>query len=242
MSDVSTAISVRAAPSSREFEMMAALGLLALFTLWPSIHLLDLWVQMRFFDIQAGQWLLPPSDRGAFYWLLYRGPKLLLAVSAGLVLFRLAERAVMRRWHEVDTKLFLALCVVGLLPLMVGFLKSLTGVSCPVQETLFAGFHLHVAIWDRLSGILPYNDNLGCWPAGHASAGFGLLGLRLLVPPGSRLYWRYWAPGIGAGWAMGIYQMARGQHYLSHTMVTMALAILLSSLLVAILDRIAHRG
>jgi len=127
------------------------------------------------------------------------------------------------------------------MPLIVGLLKKLTGVSCPAQEMLFGGPWPHVAIWDRLLSAAPYNTHLRCWPAGHASAGFGLMGVRLLAPAAWR-FGIYWLPGHGAGWMMGIYQMARGQHYLSHTLMTMMLAILLSSLALMILDRRGRKG
>ena len=42
----------------------------------------------------------------------------------------------------------------------------------------------------------------------------------------TRRAWRVFGLGVGlsAGWIMGIYQMARGEHFLSHTLATMFLA------------------
>lgn len=222
-------------------EAAAAIAVIVFFAFWPPVHDFDLWLQPWFFNASAGQWFFPPGDRGAAYWFFYRGAKTLIAVAGGGALVWLLGRALMRRrWRPFDTRALLALCVVGFTPLIIGILKKHTGVSCPAQETIFLGPYLHTTITDRLFDLAPLNTHLRCWPAGHASAGFGLLGYRLFAPVDQRMNWRYWWPGLTAGWVMGIYQMARGQHYLSHTIVTMALAVLLTSIGLAILDHWRH--
>ena len=223
-------------------EVLLSTVVFAVFTLCPPVHALDLWLEAAFFDATAGSWLFPPGERDAAFWLLYRGPKLFFAAAGIASVLWLSSRAIAKQWRPFETRFLLGLLVFGATPLFVGLLKGSTGVSCPVQEAAFAGPYAHVAIWDRLAGFVPFNEHLRCWPAGHASGGFGLLGLRLLSPPGERLRSRHLLPGLGAGWALGLYQMARGQHYFSHTIVTMVIAILLSSLACAILDRIEDRG
>ena len=63
----------------------------------------------------------------------------------------------------------------------------------------------------------------GCFPAGHASGGFALLGL---IAVRSSRRWRNGviALGLGLGWWMGLYQMLKGAHYPSHTTTTMLIA------------------
>ncbi len=39
--------------------------------------------------------------------------------------------------------------------------------------------------------------------------------------------WLGFAAGMACGWTMGIYQMLKGAHFLSHTVTTMLLAILI---------------
>ncbi|MDO9125982.1 MAG: phosphatase PAP2 family protein [Parvibaculum sp.] len=219
-----------------------SLAAIALVILWPPAQAFDLQVQIHFFDAASARWIFPPESHDAVYWLLYRLPKILLSVAAGAICLLLLWDAVRGRWSARDTRLLLAVCVLGLTALIVGMLKNVTGVSCPAQEIPFAGPYPHIGITDRLFGLVPFKDHLQCWPAGHASAGFGLLGYRLLAPAELSPPFRYWWPGLVAGWGLGIFQMARGQHYLSHTVVTMALAILLSSLALAIRDRLEQRG
>ncbi len=240
MSDASVAVARR--PVSRLPEIALCVAAVAVFTFWPPVHALDLHLQVFFFNRATGSWLVPPDDRGLLYWLFYRGPKLVLVLSSTVLLLWLLRCGFARRWRPFEMRLLLALSVFGLTALVAGLLKGWTGISCPAQETIFAGPHAHVAIMDRLMGFAPFNEHLRCWPAGHAAAGFGLLGLRLFASGAASPSWLHLAPGLAGGWALGIYQMARGQHYLSHTLVTMALALLLSGLARVILDRIEERG
>ena len=50
-----------------------------------------------------------------------------------------------------------------------------------------------------------------------------------------RLRWFGLALGLAVGWWMGLYQMLRGQHFLSHTLFTMIGAWMIIVLIAAIL-------
>ncbi|MBX3509128.1 MAG: phosphatase PAP2 family protein [Parvibaculum sp.] len=241
MSDMSSVLP-RLRSSALPLEIAAAVALILFFAFWPPVHALDIRLAAYFFDTPSGQWLVPPERRDVLYWLLYRGPKLLLAIAGGAAFLFLCVEAIRRRWRPRYTQFALGLSVVALVPLVAGLLKGVTGVSCPAQELTFSGPYLHADMVTRLLGNLPYNEHLRCWPAGHASAGFALLGLRLIAPPLLRSAFLYTVPGVAAGWILGVYQMARGQHFLSHTFVTMAIALLISALACMLLARIEDRG
>lgn len=68
-----------------------------------------------------------------------------------------------------------------------------------------------------------------CWPAGHASGGFALLAFRLLAGDPQR---RRLVTGLalGAGWWMGGYQMLKGAHFISHTLVTLSLSVAIAAI------------
>jgi len=61
----------------------------------------------------------------------------------------------------------------------------------------------------------------GCFPAGHASAGFAFIGgffaLRHTLPRTAR---RWLAGALAAGLVLGLAQQVRGAHYMSHTLWT----------------------
>ncbi len=62
-----------------------------------------------------------------------------------------------------------------------------------------------------------------CYPAGHASGGFALMSLFFLFKEQKN---RFIALGIAVaiGWSMGVYKMLIGDHYMSHTVITMMLS------------------
>jgi membrane-associated PAP2 superfamily phosphatase len=85
---------------------------------------------------------------------------------------------------------------------------------------------LHRSAWQSQT-----SEPQQCFPAAHASGGFALLALFFLFEsPRNRA--RAVRVGLMAGWTMGAYKMAIGDHFLSHTVVSMLLAWLIVNLIV----------
>ncbi len=201
--------------------------LLLLLLNWPSVDLIDLRLQYLFFDKSNTSWMISPHDRGLIYILLYNLPKALYVIFGLAALHWLYRTWREEGWHSRQSRLLLVIIVGATVPLIVGWLKETTGITCPDQESLFGGVSPHTSIWrNSLNGASYYNFH--CWPAGHAAGGFGLMAIRLLAPTGIQ-GWIWVAPGMTLGWVTGLYQMARGQHFLSHTIVTMLIALLATS-------------
>lgn len=200
----------------------AAIGLLLCV---PDFHHLDEAVQAFFFDAASGSWMIPADRRDWVFRVFYSAPKAMLVIGSVLCVLWLVISRLLGEPVKNEEDFWSALLVLGAVAAIAGYLKSVTGVSCPLHSILYGGPFEPVTIWDRLWQHAPFERNFRCWPAGHATGGFGLFGLRLIAarwPNGfSRLHW---VPGFFAGWAMGLFQMARGQHYLSHTMATMLIA------------------
>lgn len=188
---------------------------------------LDLAVQDRFFDFAAQRWVVDarePVGRLVFY----DGPKVAI-IATGLALLGLGLGPA--RWRErarLDRRgLAVGLLVLASVPALAGWGKSTTNVFCPSEIRRYGGGVPFV----KLFAPYPENDRPGrkghCFPAGHASGGFALMGLAWVR--GTRRWWRG-AVGLGlvAGWWMGGYQMLKGAHYLSHTVTTMLLAWILA--------------
>ncbi len=194
------------------------LTLLAGFALAETTSL-DLWVQDHFFNFETGKWLIDvnaPLPRLFFY----DGPKVCLFLLAAALLSLALGPARWRErlaWRRVDIWIVLACLATG--PLLIGTGKATTNIFCPYQL-------------ERYDGSFPYRRLLEpwpegkkpaqcgrCFPAGHASGGFALLSLAGLAATrrGRRIGL---AMGLLAGCAMGGYQMLRGAHFLSHTVVT----------------------
>lgn len=184
---------------------------------------LDLALQDRFYDFTAQRWLVDarePVGRLVFY----DGPKaaiILLAVA--VLVLALGPEHWRTKLHFARRDLWVALLTLVTVPVLAGFGKNTTNTFCPSETRRYGGDVAYV----KLCSPFPENDRPDrrghCFPAGHASGGFALLGLMWLRRTRA---WRLGglALGLGVGWWMGGYQMLKGAHYLSHTVTTMLLA------------------
>ncbi len=194
--------------------------LTAVFTVFAHTTL-DLQVQDRLYDFAARHWLVDGHDSAGRLWF-YHGPKTVIAaLGCGLLALALGPRRWRRRLGFARPDLVIAILTLATLPLLTGLGKRYTGMHCPGELIRYGGNspyeHLHLSF--HAGG-----ESRGrCFPAAHASGGFALLGLAWLRRSAR---WRIGgvAVGLGAGWWMGGYQMLRGAHFLSHTLVTMLLA------------------
>ena len=102
--------------------------------------------------------------------------------------------------------------------LLVSSIKLRSATSCPWDLQQFGGAAVYVSHWAR--GVLDGGGG-GCFPAGHASAGFAFLGgffvFRRTHPV---LAWRWLAGALAFGLLLGVAQQIRGAHYMSHTLWT----------------------
>lgn len=202
-------------------------------TLWLALFLLvvvcavfagtdlDLAVQDRFYDFAQARWFVDGHDAVGRFWF-YQVPKVVIvAIGLGLLAFAVGPRQWRRRYGWTRPDLWIAILTLATLPLLTGLGKRYTGMHCPGEVQRYGGDapyeHLQLSIH---TGMEPRGR---CFPAAHASGGFALLGLAWLR---RSVRWRIasLAFGLAAGWWMGGYQMLRGAHFLSHTLVTMLLA------------------
>ncbi len=180
-----------------------------------------------------GQWLL---EKGAqpYAFLFYDGPKALLIL---LALYLITVLIVKYRQRSNNTSIYkksrfnkfmvpfsvreisYLLIILIVVPSTIALLKAVTHVSCPNHLALFGGDLPYLNIWQN---ILAKTD-AKCFPAAHASAGFSLYGLALL-PRLKKYRYHIFAIVTILGWMMGIYKMMFGDHFFSHTLVSMLLA------------------
>jgi membrane-associated PAP2 superfamily phosphatase len=199
--------------------VLLLVGAMALFELTG----LDLWLQDHFYNETTHRWLVDenePVGRAIFY----NGPKVLISAA---VLAALIYAAGPARWREKGKLsrrgLWLAVLVMATVPVLAGVGKKYTNTFCPSEIRRYGGEVAYV----KLCEPYPVEDRPrsrgGCFPAGHASGGFALLGF-LAVRPTRRWRSAVVALALGLGWWMGTYQMLKGAHYLSHTITTMLVA------------------
>jgi membrane-associated PAP2 superfamily phosphatase len=196
--------------SSRVF--LGTLLSLALLLAWDHSGL-DLWMA-HWFGSAAGfayedHWFWRGTLHDDIRWLPW-GIELALLSAVARPFGALRQLGVERRAQ-------LALTTLASL-LVVSTLKLHSLTSCPWELHEFGGTVAYVSHWawgvhDGGSG--------GCFPAGHASAGFAFIGgffaFRHALPRTAR---RWLGGALAAGLVLGLAQQVRGAHYMSHTLWT----------------------
>lgn len=204
-------------------------------TLWPAVLLLgatlgvfeytdlDIALQDYFYDFTRQRWLVDATDP---LWraIFYNGPKYVIILLAVVTLTLALGAARWReRWRFARRDLWVAVLTLVTVPAIAGLGKNTTNTFCPAEIRRYGGGMPYVKLCEPYPAEDRPNRKGRCFPAGHASGGFALLGLMWLRRTKA---WRLGglALGLGTGWWMGGYQMLKGAHYLSHTLVTMLVA------------------
>ena len=199
----------------------AIIGLLALFGIFETTGL-DLWVQDHFYDFTTHAWLVD-HDAPLARMVFYTGPKALIWILAiallGLACIPAAWRARLPFPRLENRDLWIVIGTLAISPLLIATGKATTNVFTPHETRRYDGFAPYVKVIEAYpDGDRPTKHGRG-FPAGHASGGFALMALAGLAKT-SRGRWLGVAIGLGTGSAMGLYQIFKGAHYLSHTVVS----------------------
>ncbi|QXI40821.1 phosphatase PAP2 family protein [Pseudomonas xantholysinigenes] len=198
---------------------------------------LDRWISNALYEPASGQFVLQHNTW--FEKLTHKWPRILpnwtgeLAVIGALLSFawplarrhrpsvQLLERAGVARWLRFTQHHRRDFCYVvvafALSTTAIHYLKSHTGVYCPVETTLYGGSQAHLEWFEQFS----WWDKAGpgrCWPGGHASSGFTLLALYFVA---RRHRWAHARALLVAilllGLVYGSTRVLQGWHYMSHT-------------------------
>ena len=180
---------------------------------------LDLWFQSLFWDGQS--WLIPHNS----IWgdvLAYNGPKAVIITFAVYLIFIAIFPRFSPQWLNRRQALYL-LVTMASVSIISTQLRTITYMATPLELKMYGGLHEHLLLFQNK----PANYPCHAFPAGHASGGFALISL----------YWAWenksyrrlgLAIGLFLGSWMGLYQIARGEHFLSHTLTTALIAWLIS--------------
>lgn len=192
---------------------------------------LDLIVEDALYGAAGQSWFFPRENESWQALLFYIGIKyLIILVGAGFVLaylFSFAKKANMLR--EYRRGLVIVCLSMLLVPAFVGALKTATNTPCPSECERYGGAYPYITVLDPMP--LNISEKFRCFPAGHASGGFALMSLYFLFRSRRNKVLALTA-ALATGSMMGFYKMAMGDHYLSHTLIT----LLLSWLIIRLID------
>lgn len=208
---------------------ITAILLIAIIALFQFSNL-DIFVQNFFYNFDTKNWLLQ-KEESILRFFLYDGIKVLLIIFAVAILFSLIFLRKKQFIQEYKKGLIIVLLSAIFVPSLIGTLKAVTNTPCPCDIIHFNGTYPDIKVFDSYPKDFVQTSKIKCWPAGHASGGFALMALFFLfkTPTNQK------CALIGAlivGWSMGTYKMLLGDHFLSHTIITMLLAWLIILLIV----------
>lgn len=194
--------------------------------LWLGLHTdIDLWLADATFDpdLRTFPWRdawLPDTFNHGILKLVFT------AMGGGIIAVVLAD--LLRPLPKIDAASRLRMRIVALsaafVPLVTSLLKQASDSHCPWDLARYGGAQPYV----RLFESLPFGASAGhCLPAGHASTSLWLVALAVFWIPGNpRKAAAVAAAALAVGFGMGWMQQLRGAHFLTHTLWSMWIAVL----------------
>jgi len=182
----------------------------------------DIRIENIFYNFSTHTWLIDRNEK-ILKFIFYDGIKKLLIIVAVLMLFSLIVFRRNKIVNEYKKGLIVVILSAIFVPVVIGGLKAVTNTPCPKNTVIYGGIYPEVKVLESYPKNFHQKGKIKCWPAGHASGGFALLSLFFLFKS-PRNKKRAVILSMVVGWSMGLYKMMIGDHYLSHTLVTMFLA------------------
>ena len=177
----------------------------------------DQWLADRLFALQGNAWNLQSGY--VTQDLLHAGGRQLVKYawfSVLAVMLVSFMHSHMAKWRWPLAYLLLSTLLATAL---VSVMKRWTHVDCPWDLVRYGGDKAYYGLFAaRPLGL----GSSGCFPAGHASAGYAWVALYFFMLA-TRPRLRWWGLGVGLvlGLVFGIAQQLRGAHFLSHDLAAL---------------------
>jgi len=197
---------------------------------------IDIYLQDQFYNFQTHKWILDESLQ-PWRFIFYDGIKRALLIVGTIFIITYLYASLKGKLKSYQKGLLIVVLSSILVPTVVGGLKKTTNMPCPHAEIRYNGEMPRTAVWECYTPEYANKKQRACWPAGHASAGFALLSLYFLFHSKRNKTLSLIAAMV-VGWSMGIYKMVVGDHFLSHTIITMILAWLIILIIVKFVNKI----
>ena len=191
---------------------------------------LDIIVQNFFYNFETKSWLINKNEP-ILRFFFYDGIKTLLILFALAILFSLIFLRKKELIKEYKKGLIIVLLTAIFVPLIIGSLKAISNTPCPCNIVHFNGVYPDIKVFDSYPKDFVQPSIAKCWPAGHASGGFALMALFFLFKTVKNQK-RALIAALIIAWSMGTYKMLLGDHFLSHTIITMIMAWLIILIIV----------
>ncbi|WP_239023902.1 phosphatase PAP2 family protein [Salinicola corii] len=199
------------------------IALMLLFQLYD----IDFYIADYLYHWEGGQWLL--KDNAIAKSILHDDGRILSELmGAGLIGFAVTAFMKKSLGHWRRPLLYLITSVASS-TVLVSLIKNSISMDCPWDLARYGGDLPFIGLFESRPAGMP---DTACFPAGHASAGYGWVALYFLLAVMAPS-WRYvgLAIGLSMGLVFGIDQQLRGAHFLSHDLSTLMICWSCSAIL-----------
>lgn len=197
--------------------LLPMLGLLVT-SIYISAADLDRSVADYFYSIQGNSWAWKESWIAEDFF--HKGGRS-LSILLALALLGMVIASRFSFWlspHKKPLLYFFVATAGG--SLLISLFKSTLAVSCPWEFDRYGGDLLYVNVFKQL--VLRNGE--GCFPAGHASAGYAWISAYFFgVYYQSRWRWPGLIIPLLVGLVLGVVQQIRGAHFISHDIWSLAI-------------------
>ncbi len=196
----------------------------------------DIALQNNFYH--KGRWLIH-SKETMLHFLCYSGLKFSVILVGIFFIIFCCFSYYSKKLEPLRTCLLIVTLSLVLVPLIVAGAKHITNVHCPRELRIYGGTNSDTKLLNNCHKQYVQAKRGKCFPAGHATTGFAFMSL-FFAFRNRKLRILGLALGLILGWIAGIYQMLRGEHFLSHTVVTMILSWLVIICIKEFITAIGH--
>lgn len=191
----------------------------------------DVKMQNYFFDFSTKTWLIDRNEPIKKF-IFYQFPKIIFGFLV-LNMLILCTFSFVNKKNKLYSKrqdfllILIGLCVI---PLIAGNIKKFTNIYCPNQLEIFGGNKPYIKIFDDYPIDFKQEKKGQCFPAGHAITGFSLYIFCFIFYKKSQQIFVFLAVTI-FGWILGFYQILKGAHFVSDTLVAMFTCLILAQII-----------
>ena len=191
----------------------------------------DQQLQKTYYNENTGQWLVNRSDT-TLKVIFYKTPKTVVIIFGVCCLVLLLVSPFTSCSPSRKRFLVLVTAALVVIPLLTNICKKLTNVQCPYNLIDYGGKHPYEHTIIRSHHKSHTQSEGRGFPGGHSTVGFSLM---ILGFTGQTQCTRLagFTFAVILGWTLGGYQMLKGAHFLSHTIVAAQASWILILLIVA---------
>lgn len=194
---------------------------------------LDILIQDYFYNFDLNSWIIDKSEPVKRF-IFYSGIKWALGALGLYFIFKIIQEY--KKNKKILRPELIVVTSMIFIPLFISVLKANTNTYCPGETKRYGGKYIHVPVFSPYPSDFKPDRPGKCYPGGHSSGGFSLMSLGALSRDKKRKMLGV-LTGLTLGWAMGLYQMMKGDHFFGHTVITMIIAWIMITGFEAIFNR-----